>query len=312
MQILLVFLMYALWSSSFPLGKFAVQYAPPVFLTSFRMLIAGAILLAFIAIRRRNDFKLKVRQYLCLFVLGFFSIYLTNICEFWGLQYLSAAKTCFIYSLSPFFAVLFSYIHFKEKLNLRKCLGLLIGFIGFIPVLMTQSGSEGLFSISSFLTWPDLAVAAAALFAVYGWVLLRVLVKDNQISPIMANGSSMVFGGLLALGHSLLVDVWAPTPISQGHFMPLLGGVMAMTLISNIVCFNLYGYMLKRFTATFLSFAGLLSPVFASINSWILLGERPSYIIFISTSIVCLGLWIVYRSELKQGYIKRRKDQEAA
>ena len=310
MQILLVLLMYGLWSSSFPLGKYAVQFAPPVFLTSFRMLLAGAILLLLILFKRKSDFKLGIKQYLSLFVLGFFSIYLTNICEFWGLQYLSAAKTCFIYSLSPFFAVFFSYIHFKEKLTLKKSLGLLIGFVGFIPVLMLQSGSENLLSISTFLSWPDLAIAGAALFSVYGWVLLRVLVKDKQVSPLMANGTSMVFGGVLALVHSLFVDVWSPVPIAKGSFMPLFGGVMAMTFISNIICFNLYGYMLKRFTATFLSFAGLLSPVFASLNSWILLGEKPSYIIFLSTGIVCLGLWIVYRSELKQGYIKKRESEK--
>ncbi|MCH9630764.1 MAG: S-adenosylmethionine/S-adenosylhomocysteine transporter [Chlamydiia bacterium] len=274
------------------------------------MLLAGAILLVFLFFKRKTDFKIKARQYLSLCILGFFSIYLTNICEFWGLQYLSAAKTCFIYSLSPFFAVLFSYIHFKEKLTVAKCVGLLIGFIGFIPVLMLQSGSEGLLSISSFLSWPDLAIAAAALFSVYGWVLLRLLVKNDEVSPIMANGTSMVFGGLLALGHSFFVDAWSPTPIAGGNFMPLFGGVLAMTFISNIICFNLYGYMLKRFTATFLSFAGLLSPVFASINSWIILGEKPSYIIFLSTGVVCLGLWIVYRSELKQGYIRKRSKDE--
>ena len=122
----------------------------------------------------------------------------------------------------------------------------------------------------------------------------------------MANGVSMAFGGALALIHSLFVDRWSPWPVVEGSFTPFLGGILVITLISNIICYNLYGYMLKKFTATFLSFAGLLSPVFASFNGWLLLGEKPSPIIFLSTLIVSLGLWVVYQAELKQGYIKKQ------
>lgn len=312
MTLSLVIVMYALWSSVFSLGKMALAYSPPIFLTGFRMLLAGVIISAYLFIMKKNAFKLQKKQFLSIVLLAFFSIYLTNILEFWGLQHLSAAKTCFLYSLSPFFAALFSYIHFKEKMNATKWLGLGIGFIGFIPVLLTQTGSEELLSVGSFLSWPTLAIMGAALFSVYGWVLLRIVVKNSEVSPLVVNGSSMVIGGLLALAHSSIVDTWNPIPIASGHFSDVLKGVLLMTLISNIVCYNLYGMMLKRFTATFLSFVGLLSPIFASLNSWLFLGEKPSWIIFLSTSVVSLGLWIVYRAELKQGYIITEKESSPA
>jgi len=74
--------------------------------------------------------------------------------------------------------------------------------------------------------------------------------------------------------------------------------------VYSIFCYNLYGYLLKRFTATFLSFAGLLSPIFASFNAWLILKEPPSPVIFLATGIVSLGLFFVYQAELKQGYIR--------
>ncbi len=303
MTLSLVVLMYALWSSIFSLGKMALAYSPPIFLTGFRMMLAGVLISAYLLIAKRSSFKLEIKQYLSIALLAFFSIYLTNILEFWGLQHLTAAKTCFLYSLSPFFAAFFSYIHFKEKMNARKWLGLGIGFVGFVPVLLTQTGSEDLFNAFSFLSWPTLAIMGAALFSVYGWVLLRIIVKDTQVSPLVANASSMMLGGLFALIHSSFVDTWTPIPVMQGHFPDVLKGVLVMTLVSNIICYNLYGMMLKRYTATFLSFVGLLSPIFASLNGWIFLGESPSWIIFLSTGVVSLGLWIVYQAELKQGYI---------
>jgi drug/metabolite transporter (DMT)-like permease len=311
MSILVVILMYATWSSIFSIGKWTLAYTSPLFLTSARMILAGSILLTYLILCRRSSLKINSKQLLSLLIMALFSIYLTNTFEFWGLQHLSAAKTCFIYSLSPFFAAFFSYIHFKEKMNKRKWIGMLIGFVGFLPVLTIQTGSENLLKAFSIISWPELAIMGAALCSVYGWVLLRLAVKDQEISPLTANGIGMLFGGILALIHSFLIESWSPIPINPNGVVPFIGGTLLMTLISNIFCYNLYGIMLKRFTATFLSFMGLLSPIFASFNSWLVLGEKPSLIILLSTTVVSLGLWIVYQAELKQGYIQNSKTKEA-
>ena len=309
MSILIVILMYATWSSMFSLGKMALEHSPPLFLTASRMLLAGVLLLGFMALKNRFAFKLTLKQFFSISLLALFSIYLANACEFWSLQHLTAAKTCFIYSLSPFFAALFSYLHFGEKMNGRKWLGMLIGFAGFIPVLAMQKGSTELLTSLSFLSWPELVMMIGALCSVYGWVLLRLIVKDTNVSPMMANGASMLIGGLFALCHSYLFENWTPFPVAGPTWVPFVQGTLVMTLISNILCYNLYGLMLRRFTATFLSFMGLLSPIFASLNSWFFLGEAPSPTIFISTGVVCLGLWLIYSAELRQGYILKLKKE---
>jgi len=303
----LVVLLYATWSSVFAFGKVMLAFSTPLFLTGTRMLLAGVLMTGYLLLRKRSSFRMNRTQWLSIGALALFSIFLTNILEFWGLQYLSAAKTCFIYSLSPFLAALFSYIHFKEKMTRGKWIGMLIGFLGMIPVFITQTGSEELLNAFSFFTWPTLAIMGAALFSVYGWVILRLVVKNHEISPVMANGSSMVIGGTMALLSSFFIDGWNPVPVAAGGATPFVMGTLFMTLLYNIFCYNLYGMLLKRFTATFLSFMGLLSPIFASLTGWLFLGEMPSWQILASTGIVSIGLWIVYRAELKQGYIKDKK-----
>ncbi|MEL7431632.1 MAG: DMT family transporter [Chlamydiota bacterium] len=307
MEIFLVILMYAGWSSIFSLGKWVLGFSSPLFLTAFRMLLAGVLLSGYVFFRKRGSIKLTKKQFFSYLVLGFVSMYLTNILEFWGLQHLSAAKTCFIYSLSPFFAAFFSYLHFGETMTRKKWLGMLIGFLGFLPVLSMQTGSEDLLSHFGWLSLAEIAIIGASLFSVYGWVLLRLLVKEENTSPMQANGFSMLFGGLFSLLHSLFVDVWDPTPVASGYEGSFLQGLLVMTLISNIVCYNLYGFLLRKYSATFLSFMGLLSPVFASLISWALLGETPSPLIFASTGVISLGLWIMYKEELAQGYITKTK-----
>ncbi|NNM43931.1 MAG: EamA family transporter [Chlamydiae bacterium] len=312
MQILLAVLMFATWTTMFSFGKIALALSPPLFLTGFRMVLAGVLLLGYLLIRKRSSFKLNRQQVISLVLLGFFSIYLTNSLEFWGLQHLSAAKTCFLYSLSPFFAAFFSYLHFKEKINLKKAIGLSIGFLGIIPVLFYKTGTEEILHAFSIFSWPELALIGAVLCSVYGWVLLRLVVKNQTVSPSMANGSSMLIGGMFAFIHSFFVESWTPTPVAEGQMVSFLQIVLLMTGISNILCYNLYGMMLKRFTATFLSFVGLLSPIFASISGWVFLGEPISWVIALSTSVVCLGLWLVYQAELKQGYIVKKSEEKTS
>ena len=318
MNLFLVLFMYASWSSVFSLAKIALESSPPLFLTAFRMLLAAVLLLGYLALRNRSAFKFNAKQWGLLGLLSIFSIYLTNALEFWSLQHLTAAKTCFIYSLSPFFAALFSYLHFGEKMNRRKWLGMGVGFAGFIPLLSMQKGAGELVTSLSFISWPELTMVGASICTAYGWILLRLIVNPPKaqntatpISPMMANGVSMFFGGLIALIHSFFVDSWHPLPVAGAHFGPFLQGIVLMTAISNILCYNLYGFLLKRFTATFLSFMGLLSPIFASLNGWLFLGEQPSIVILFSTVVVSLGLWIVYSAELQQGYTYKTAKQEA-
>ena len=299
--------MYGAWSSVFALGKIALEKSPPLFLTGVRMVFGAALLLGLLLIKNRSLLKIRKRHLLPLAAFAIFSIYLTNILEFWGLQHLTAAKTCFIYSLSPLFSVLFSYLHFREKMTVKKSIGMGIGLAGLIPILALKTGDESFFHAFGVFSWPELAVMGAVLFSVYGWVLLRLLVKNQELSPLYVNGYGMLFGGTLALIHSALVDPWTPFPVAKGDGTSFIQGTLLMTLISNGLCYNLYGYLLKRYTATFLSFMGLLSPIFASLSGWILLGETPSWEMFLSTPIVSVGLFLVHQAELGQGYILKKK-----
>ena len=106
-MLLAVFLI-ATWSSVFAFGKMILSYASPLFLTGTRMLLASFFLIGYLIFRKRKALKITTAQFFPIALLAFLSIYLTNALEFWSLQHLSAAKTCFIYSLSPFFAAFFS------------------------------------------------------------------------------------------------------------------------------------------------------------------------------------------------------------
>ena len=294
-----VVLLYALFASVFTASKQALEYAPPFFLVGSRMMIAAVSMLAFAAFFKKESIKIKPGSLKKLLGLALFNIYLTNVFEFWGLQYLTSFKTCFIYSLSPFLSALLSYFVLSEVMTKRKWTGLIVGFLGFIPILLSKTSQEELAGDFLIFSWAELAVIGACVASVYGWILLRQLINEEGYTPFSANGLSMLIGGGLALTHSLFTEDWNPTPI-HGPIMPFIECTIFLIVVSNCIAYNLYGYLLKRFSATFMSFAGLTTPLFSALFGWIFHAEVPTISFYISFLIVFFGLFLFYQEELSK------------
>ncbi len=293
----LVFILYALFASVFTVAKGALDYASPFFLVGSRMMIAGVLMLGYAAIRSSGSLRLSKDSAIRVMLLGFFNIYLTNVLELWGLKYLTSFKTCFIYSLSPFLSALLSYAILKDVLSLRKWMGLLIGFLGLWPILANQSQHELTTGTLWGLSGAEIAVVAAVVCSVLGWILLRQLVHGSNCPPVVANGYSMLFGGVLAIIQSSIVETWDPLPISNYNIW--LESTVFLIIVSNIICYNLYGSLLKKFSPTFMAFAGLSTPLFTALFGWIFHGEMIDIWFFVSLAIVFFGLLIFYFEEIK-------------
>lgn len=307
----LVILLYALFASLFAFSKGTLDVSEPFFLIGSRMTFAGLLLLLHQFIWNRKGFKFKLEHSKYLFLLGFFCIYLTNVAEIWGIQHMVSAKACLIYSLSPFLAAAVAYLVLGETLNAKKWLGFSIGILGLIPTFMARTQSEIGAGNLAFISYPEIALLIAVAGSVYGWTLLKKIIQEYEYTPIMANGISMTIGGVLALLHSYFSgESWNPIPVTD--MGPFLQNTIWMCLISNIICYNLYGYLLKRYTATFMSFAGLVTPFFASLFGWFFLGETISWHFFAAIAIFSVGLTIFYNEELKRDKVYVKPEPSAA
>lgn len=293
----LVLLLYALFASVFTTAKLALFVSSPLFLIGFRMALAGVLMLGWCYFAKVYK-KPKPMTWLRLALLGAINIYLTNALEVWGLQHLTSFKTCFIYSLSPYLSALFSYFLFSETLSKKKWIGLIIGCIGFVPILLSQTDQELATGSLWLFSWAELAVIGAVITSVLGWMLLQKLVKDDDLAPMQANGFSMLLGGVFALIHSPFVESWQPTPVTDWSIFMVWTVVLIIT--SNCIAYNLYGYLLKRFSATFMSFSGLSTPYFTALFGALFLQESLTMAFFISSFFVALGLGIFYLEELQK------------
>lgn len=296
---MLIVLLYTLFGSSFVLGKMLLAYTTPLFLTGIRMSIGGSLLLAYLFFYAHEHLVFKRKHLFWYIQMILFGIYITYILRFWALNYMQAAKTNFMYNLSPFMSAFFSYLFFNERLSMKKWLGLGVGLIGMLPILMTTSFKEQAVGELLFLSWPEIAVIISVATHTYSWIVMRKLVKHKSYSPMMINGISMTFGGLLALMTSYATYDGGPL-IDTAHTWKFCVLLALIIVISNIICNNLYGWLLKRYTATFLAFSGFLSPLSTALFGWLLLGEKVTWHFYLSCIIVFIGLYIFYQEELQE------------
>ncbi len=291
----LIIFMYALFSSSFSVGKILLTYTSPIFLVGLRMVPAGIILVGYQLWRHKKFPKLGKNDlwlYIQLIVLGIYAAY---IFRFLGLKYLASSKTALLFNASPFFTALYSYIFFQEKMTRKQWLGLIIGFLGLIPILLTTSLTEQKLGEFLYISWPEIAILIAVALHSYGWIVVRKLVKHNDHSPAMVNGVTFLFGGLLALITAPFLEEVKPIE----NPMAFIGWLSYVIIVSNIICYNLYGYLMKHYTATFISFAGFIVPIFAGLIGWGFLNEKITWHFYASCLIIFLGLYLFYQDELK-------------
>lgn len=300
----LVFLLYALFASMFTIGKASLSFAAPCFIIGSRMAVAGLVMLIFQFFKDKKAFRLDKSSWIYLLLIAVFAIYVTNVAEFWGLQYLTSSKTCFLYSFSPFVSSLLSYFILKEVMNKRKWLGLICGCVGLVPMMLTHTLEEQ--AAGSFLvfSWPELALLIAVTASVLGWILIRKSVAHKNVSPFVVNGMAMFIGGIITLVHSRFVETWDPLPVTNWLGFAKTG--LAMLVISNLVAYNLYGFLLKRYTATFMSFAGFSTAIFASLFGWAFLKETIPWQLWVSLGALFVSLYIFHQEEIKQGVFTSR------
>jgi len=296
----LVILLFGMFASLFTLQKGTLSVSEPFFLVGSRMFMAGLIMLSYLIINNKKEIhKVRLAHFGLILSLALTNIYLTNIFEIWAIKNMVSSKACLFYSLSPFVAALVSYFVLQEKLTPKKMAGMLVGFLGLLPIIYTQTETEIMAGKFLVFSLAEMSIIGAVFCSVLGWILLKKVLIDFAYSPVLANGISMLLGGSLALVHSYLAgENWAPIPVTN---MPrFLFNSATMLLLSNLICYNLYGYLLQRFSATFMSFAGLITPIFASIFGYLFLQETITWHFFVSMIFFLIGLMLYYKEELTQ------------
>jgi drug/metabolite transporter (DMT)-like permease len=314
-MLILVLLLYVLFASTFTFGKAAMTYMHPALFVGIRMTVAGLILLGYQYFFNYKLWRLERRHYALFAAVTFFAIFLSYLLEFEALNYVTSFKVALLFNLSPFITALLSHIHLAERLTVKQWTGLCIGFLGVLPVVGSYNSFSSATTSGLWVSVPEIMIFGAVFSACYGWTLFKKLVAQHHYSPIMVNGVSMLAGGILALlvavcahgGTTLRTTGMIPDAVHMyiasfwcGALCMAMFYMIILIIIANLITYNLYGYLLTHYSATFLAFAGFITPFFTAIFGWLLLGECITWHFIASITIILVGLYLFYQDEKRQ------------
>ncbi|MGZ6250651.1 MAG: DMT family transporter [Candidatus Chromulinivorax sp.] len=305
---MLLIILNFLYACMFVTAKFALQTSQPIFLTATRLFIGGFICLTLYSMTDSGEgvvifARVKKSEWILLGLMSFINIYAANCLEIWAMQYLSVGKTAFIYNLTPFFSALLAYFLFSEKMTLQKWIGLSIGFMGFVPVFCRSSNLLDTTYSFGFITVADCALIGAALSAVFGWTLVRILVRDHRMPIFFVNGISLLVGSAFCFLHAFIYE--HKPFVYNGMFWQFITVVVAMGLVKYAFAYNLNSFLLMRYSTTLTAFFSFTSSLFTTVLGIYFFQEKVTWTFLFSIVTVFFGLLIFYQEELRQGYISK-------
>jgi drug/metabolite transporter (DMT)-like permease len=197
---------------------------------------------------------------------------------YWALQKVPAGLASVILASVPLFTLLFAFLARLEPFRLRGLAGSLAAVAGIAVMFGERAGQE----IPSLYLLA--AVATAAVFA-----MAPVVVKSYPpVHLAITNGLGMLTGAVLLLALSFVYREEAAIPRQAATWAAYL----YLVLPGSVGVFGLLLYVLKRWTATAVSYQAVLSPIVAiGLSAW-LLGEPVTGGLFVGSVLVLAGVYI--------------------
>lgn len=281
-----------LWGSAFPFIKLSYtelhiqphEVGEQILFAGYRFFLSGFMLLIFFKlIGQRMAFRRETTKQLV--QIGLFQTFLQYVCFYIGLSYSTGVEGAILSGTSSFFQILIAHFIYKDDaLNVRKIVGVTIGFCGVI--LVNIPGGEMAFNFGI----GELLLLSAALLYSYGNILAKEGSKTMDVGYMTAY--QMIIGsfGLLFIG-VLQVGV-APFTFSLNAFLMLL----YLSFLS-AAGFCIWNTIMKYNKVGKVSMYMFFIPMFGVLLSSFILGEELHSFILFGLACVAAGIIVVNRPQ---------------
>ncbi len=280
----LLWLVPLLWSSNYIIARLAAGVVAPHALAAGRWALAAAILLPWVGAglwRQRAVLAAEGRQ---LLVLGLLGMYICGAWLYIAGHSTSATNIALIYAVTPLGVAVFGARLLGERLGLPQWAGVGMALLGLLFVIF-QGSLDRLLAVR--LTTGDAWAAVAAV----SWMAYSVLLKHwpsrlghfERLVAIMA-------GGLLVLLPAALVEtLFTSTPPLSGRALALIG---VAAVLPGLLSYGAYSFLQRELGAARTALMLYLSPLYAALLAWALLGEAPGWYHAVGAALILPSIWL--------------------
>lgn len=252
---------YIIWGSTYAAIRYAVETIPPLFVASFRHLIAGALLFGWCWHRGLRPVR---RQWLASFVLAVLFFLIGHGTLHWAQQTLPSGMAAILVATEPIFVAIIVMITGRTRITPSLLLGVLLGLGGVALIFAAdvRTGRSEMFS------------SLVVLIGAASWSIGMVYSRSAKLHPDshMAAAMSLLAGAvLLFLGGTVTGEIASLhfTAISMKSFLALV----YLAVAGSLVAYSAYFWLLDRFPPTLVSTHTFVNPLVALALGWALAGE---------------------------------------
>ena len=289
LAMLLIWLVPALWAVNFIVARKAPGLIGPYQLALGRWAVAGLVLVLLSARqlwRQRDHLRQTWWQYLVLGACGML------VCGAWvyeGARSTSAMNMALIYAAAPVLIGVGSVWWLAERFATRQVVGLLLAAAGVVHVVV--QGRWASLGQVQFVVG-DLWITAAMVC----WAAYAVLQKYWR-SPLdsTARLAAICIGGVAVLLPGALWELYQPGPSVWNADAMLL--VLVAALLPGLGAYWLYGWAQRVVGASRVAVTLYLTPLYAALAGWWVLGELPGWHHAAGAALVLPGVFLVTQGQ---------------
>ena len=284
----------AVWGSAFAAIKAGLAYFPPVLFAALRYDVAGLLMLAYAAWAVERWRPRTAAEWRLVGIGAVPMIAGYHALLFVGEQWTTSAVAAIVVGLSPVLTtVAAGALLPDERLSLPGVVGLGLGLAG--VVVLARPDPANL--LGGDAVGELLVLGAAASFSL-GSVLAR---RSPASLPVETMSAWSMVGGAVVLhavaaalpGESLGAVAWTPAA---------LAALAYLALGASAVGYLVYFALLDRLGPVQLNLVSYVTPVFAALTGWVLLGEVLGLLDLVGFLVIVAGFVLVKRDALRAAW----------
>ncbi|KJS82116.1 MAG: membrane protein [Peptococcaceae bacterium BICA1-8] len=291
-ELFALFILAVIWGASFLFIRIVSPVLGPFLTVELRVVIAFFALYFYsLSIKKAPVLREYWKQYLIIGALNA-AIPFTLIAA--AALNLNASITSILNSLTPLFAVLVAWGWLKEKLTIKKCIGILLGSIGVIilvgwsPLPLTKTVIlSALLSVSATISYAFAGTYAKKVFAGF--------------SPLSVSIGQQLGAALVLLPFSLFF--LPQKPVTSVVVLSMIG----LSIFCTAIAYLLYYYLLANVGPTKTLSVTFLVPIFGTLWGVIFLKETITQGMLVGFAVILLSILLISEIPLPSIITKQKQ-----
>lgn len=282
---ILVILTFIIWGTQHPPIKILSGEIPPFLFNFLRFFIAGLALLPFIIQQKIIPIK---RDLLKISILGIVGIALYGLFVVTGIKLSTSTNSAILINANPLLIAILAPLLIKEHMNIKKILGIIVGFIGVLIIISNGLNISNVFRSEYFMGNLLLSISAlcVAIYAIYNKKLIQKYGGLGVTFYAVLAGTLILF--LFSIFNGELIQI---SNISINSFLLIVYVAIITTALTWAVWFN----AIKKIGVINTSSFFFLIPISGILSSHLILDEPLTRFTVIGTILILLGIYVVQR-----------------